>query len=186
MNRLQAIKFVAGADEDPNMIFESLNTKGRDLQQVDLIKNFLYLSLGADADEVYASYWRPMENVFVPAELERFAWASLVSKGENVLQKRTYEAVQRRLRQSGRRGDEDVCYRTSYRGGLVRTPHSSSQRGELRIRTAIQDVVAAGGNTALPADSLLLPPFQQSDNAVICFRLVCDRVLPGSPDDGRR
>jgi Protein of unknown function DUF262 len=101
MNRLQAIKLIAGSNDDPNMIFESLNTKGRDLQQVDLIKNFLYLSLGDDADEVYRSYWQPMEHVLRPSGMEKFAWASLVSKGENVLRKRTYEAVQRRLRKTG-------------------------------------------------------------------------------------
>lgn len=150
MNRLQAIKLVAGFNEDPNMIFESLNTKGRDLQQVDLIKNFLYLSLGDAANEIYASYWQPMENVLRPAELEKFAWASLVSKGENVLQKRTYEAVQRRLRQAGVEDTKnyviDLHSEAIWYERLIRSSKETNQVA----RTAIDDLVAAGGTTALP------------------------------------
>lgn len=164
MNRLQAIKLVAGANEDPNMIFESLNTKGRDLQQVDLIKNFLYLSLGEDADEVYASYWRPMENVLRPAELERFAWASLVSKGENVLQKRTYEAVQRRLRQSGVAETKTYVIELHTEAVWFERLIRPLKEGNPAIRTAIQDVVAAGGNTALPLILYCYRRFQESSN----------------------
>lgn len=150
MNRLQAIKLVAGPTDDPNMIFESLNTKGRDLQQVDLIKNFLYLSLDEDADEVYRSYWRPMEHLLRPAELEKYAWASLVSRGENVLQKRTYEAVQRRLRLAG--VDDTKAYvvelytEAVWFERLIRP----SKEPNAHVRRALEDVFAAGGSTALP------------------------------------
>lgn len=150
MNRLHAIKLVAGSNDDPNMIFESLNTKGRDLQQVDLIKNFLYLSLADDADEVYSSYWQPMENVLRPAELEKFSWASLVSRGENVLQKRTYEAVQRILRKQGSAGTKkyviDLHTESIWFERFIRT----SKEPDMTVRSAIEDLLASGGSTALP------------------------------------
>jgi hypothetical protein len=150
LNRLVAVKLVASFDDDPNMIFESLNTKGRPLQQVDLIKNFLYLSLGEDASEVHATYWRPIEMKMDPKDLEKFAWAWQVSIGDNILQKRTYDAVQRRLR-----GQPDEMVKD-----YVKSLHRESSwflslvnpTFEVRnsICAAIANVLEAGGSTALP------------------------------------
>jgi uncharacterized protein with ParB-like and HNH nuclease domain len=158
LNRLFAIKLVASGTDDPNMIFESLNTKGRDLQQVDLIKNFLYLALGAEASTVYRRHWRPMEGVLDPNELERFAWAWEVSMGENVLQKRTYESVQRRLRNRSSHEVKDYVAalhtQSVWFDKLIRSAHETDPS----IRRAIKNVNAAGGSTALP---LLLYCYRQ-------------------------
>ena len=150
LNRLFAIKIITGGTDDANMIFESLNTKGRDLQQVDLIKNFLYLSLEDQASDIYKAHWRPMEKSLRPEELEKFAWASLVSRGTNVLQKRVYEAVQRGLR------DQAVSTIIAYVADLheeavyfERMLRPAKEPNE-DVRVAIDRVVAAGGSTALP------------------------------------
>ncbi|WP_277212702.1 DUF262 domain-containing protein [Isoptericola croceus] len=165
MNRLFAIKLIAGPTDDPNMIFESLNTKGRDLQQVDLIKNFLYLSLGSDADEVYSSYWQPMENSLRPEELERFAWASLVSRGSNVLQKRTYEEVQRSLRKKGVAGTRAYVVELSTEAVWFERLLRIEKEPNPVVRRALDDVYAAGGVTALPLILYCYRRYMQENDA---------------------
>lgn len=52
-------------DENPQVVFESLNSTGLDLTKADLIRNFVLMPLSAaEQDEMYTNYWLPMENVF--------------------------------------------------------------------------------------------------------------------------
>lgn len=56
-------------DENPQVVFESLNSTGLDLTKADLIRNFVLMPLSAaEQDEMYTNYWLPMENVFRNAE----------------------------------------------------------------------------------------------------------------------
>ncbi|HLH63453.1 MAG TPA: DUF262 and DUF1524 domain-containing protein [Ktedonobacteraceae bacterium] len=51
--------------DNPQLIFESLNSTGMDLSQADLIRN--YVLMGLDTDEqaqLYKKYWYPMEQSF--------------------------------------------------------------------------------------------------------------------------
>ncbi|MFL5657822.1 MAG: DUF262 domain-containing protein [Ktedonobacteraceae bacterium] len=53
------------AHDDPQLIFESLNSTGMDLSQADLIRN--YVLMGLDNEEqtkLYKTYWYPMEQSF--------------------------------------------------------------------------------------------------------------------------
>jgi len=52
-------------DDDPQMIFESLNSTGLDLSQADLIRNFILMRLDIETqNELYRHYWLPMEESF--------------------------------------------------------------------------------------------------------------------------
>lgn len=51
--------------DDPQMIFESLNSTGLDLTQADLIRNYVLMRLDDDRQTtLYESYWRPIEQLF--------------------------------------------------------------------------------------------------------------------------
>ena len=51
--------------DDPQMIFESLNSTGLDLTQADLIRNFVLMRLDEGAQtQLYADYWQPLEVSF--------------------------------------------------------------------------------------------------------------------------
>ncbi len=51
--------------DNPQLIFESMNSTGLDLSQADLIRNFILMSLGPDEqNRLYTDYWRPMEIAF--------------------------------------------------------------------------------------------------------------------------
>jgi len=51
--------------DDPQMIFESLNSTGLDLTQADLIRNFVLMRLDEEEQtELYANFWQPLELSF--------------------------------------------------------------------------------------------------------------------------
>lgn len=53
-----------GAD-NPQLIFESMNSTGKELSQADLIRNFILMDLDPTLQQMlYVDYWRPMEIAF--------------------------------------------------------------------------------------------------------------------------
>ena len=49
--------------DDPQKIFESLNSTGLDLSQGDLIRNYILMGLERDKQsKVYKEFWTPIEN----------------------------------------------------------------------------------------------------------------------------
>lgn len=56
------VSIVLDADDNPYLVFESLNAKGRPLTQADLIRNYFFMRIHVDKqDEVYNEYWQPMQ-----------------------------------------------------------------------------------------------------------------------------
>lgn len=52
-------------EDNPQLIFESMNSTGRELSQADLIRNFVLMGLETDLQtRLYNQYWRPMEQAF--------------------------------------------------------------------------------------------------------------------------
>ncbi|GGK85664.1 DUF262 and DUF1524 domain-containing protein [Deinococcus radiotolerans] len=55
--------------DDPQLIFESLNSTGKDLTQADLIRNNVLMGLeAAEQDNLSRDYWVPMEALFADTE----------------------------------------------------------------------------------------------------------------------
>lgn len=51
--------------DDPQLIFESMNSKGMELAQTDLIRNYILMGLEPEKQEIfYKKYWRAMEEDF--------------------------------------------------------------------------------------------------------------------------
>lgn len=60
--RLEIINIVLTNDDDPQLIFESLNSTGLDLSEGDKIRNFILMGLPAKKqNEYYENYWNPIE-----------------------------------------------------------------------------------------------------------------------------
>lgn len=52
-------------NDNPQLIFESLNSTGLDLSQADLIRNYVLMGLEPkEQEEIYNNYWYPMEQSF--------------------------------------------------------------------------------------------------------------------------
>ena len=55
--------------DNPQLIFESLNSTGLDLSQADLIRNFALMGLDSEKqEEIYNNFWFPMERDFGHAQ----------------------------------------------------------------------------------------------------------------------
>ena len=58
------ISLTEGSD-DPQLIFESLNSTGLRLTQTDLVRNYILMGLDQDRQkQIYNNYWYPMEQKF--------------------------------------------------------------------------------------------------------------------------
>lgn len=66
ISKLIIIDVALDSDRDnPQLIFESLNSTGKELTQADLIRNFILMGLNSNDQEVlYKKYWYPMEENF--------------------------------------------------------------------------------------------------------------------------
>jgi uncharacterized protein with ParB-like and HNH nuclease domain len=64
--KLVVVDIALSRDQDnPQLIFESMNSTGRELTQADLIRNFILMGLEPDLQtRLYEDYWRPMEQDF--------------------------------------------------------------------------------------------------------------------------
>lgn len=62
IKKLEVINIRLDEDDDPQLIFESLNSTGLDLSEADKIRNYLLMSLApAEQDELYNRFWNPIE-----------------------------------------------------------------------------------------------------------------------------
>jgi uncharacterized protein with ParB-like and HNH nuclease domain len=60
--RLAVVSIVLDSGDDPYLVFESLNSKGRDLTPADLIRNYFFMRIHVDQqEEINANYWQPMQ-----------------------------------------------------------------------------------------------------------------------------
>jgi len=59
--------------DNPQLIFESLNSTGLELSQADLIRNFILMGMQPDLQRrIYDQYWYPMEVLFGHAEYSSY------------------------------------------------------------------------------------------------------------------
>lgn len=64
--KLVVVDIALNRDQDnPQLIFESMNSTGKELSQADLIRNFILMGLEPELQtRLYEQYWRPMERDF--------------------------------------------------------------------------------------------------------------------------
>lgn len=59
--------------DNPQLIFESMNSTGKDLSQADLIRNYILMGLEPNLQtRLYGKYWRAMEQDFGQENYEKF------------------------------------------------------------------------------------------------------------------
>lgn len=71
ISRLTIVGIVLNNEQgdDPQLIFESLNSTGLDLSKSDLIRNYILMGLNqSEQDKIYNNYWRPFEKQFEDKE----------------------------------------------------------------------------------------------------------------------
>ncbi|CAM3888566.1 DUF262 domain-containing protein [Aeromicrobium ponti] len=88
--RLSLVSIVLASDDNPYLVFESLNAKGRPLTQADLIRNFFFMRISSDKhEEVYQEYWKPMQDYYQDS-LTEYIRHFLARKGKIVRSSEVY------------------------------------------------------------------------------------------------
>ncbi|GAA7665945.1 hypothetical protein JP0145_09490 [Helicobacter pylori] len=65
LEKLTIVEITLKKEEDPQLIFESMNSKGIELTQTDLIRNYIVMETEVEKREgFYNKYWRTMEEKF--------------------------------------------------------------------------------------------------------------------------
>lgn len=91
------VSIVLDADDNPYLVFESLNAKGRPLTQADLIRNYFFMRIHIDKqEEVYRNFWLPMQNA-LNENLTEFIRHYLMKDGNIIKQDDVYYALKDRV-----------------------------------------------------------------------------------------
>ncbi|MFP5989984.1 DUF262 domain-containing protein [Helicobacter pylori] len=90
--------------DNPQLIFESMNSTGKDLTQTDLIKNYILMGLEPEKQKIfYKKYWRAMEEDFKQNEtlFSQFVRHYLTIKTNIPNINKVYEAFKRYQQERG-------------------------------------------------------------------------------------
>lgn len=67
------ISLKPSAGDDPQLIFESLNSTGKDLEESDKIRNYILMKQSSEEqEELYKDYWEVIENKVVSKGINKF------------------------------------------------------------------------------------------------------------------
>ncbi len=74
IDKLTIVDIKLNADDDnPQVIFESLNSTGLDLSQSDLIRNYILMNKTLEEqNRLYNNYWHPMEKILIRTDWNYF------------------------------------------------------------------------------------------------------------------
>lgn len=157
-------------NDNPQLIFESLNSTGLDLSQADLIRNFVLMSLTREEQEkLYEQYWYPMERRFGDAgyaELfDRFMRDYLTVETGNIPNiKEVYAVFKQYLaNEAGKKSLQEIVEHVSlFSGYFVKLVFG--QDGDEDINKAIHDINDLKVEVAYP---FLLELYHDYDSGVL-------------------
>ena len=73
LRRLSIIEMKLDDDDNPQRIFETINSTGLDLKEYDKIRNYVLMGLDSDRQNfLYKKYWRTIERTFEQEDYEKF------------------------------------------------------------------------------------------------------------------
>ncbi|MEV8027091.1 DUF4268 domain-containing protein [Cellulosimicrobium funkei] len=154
---LAIVVVTAEPGDNAHRIFESLNNTGLQLNQSDLLKNYLFMRLGEKADTVYESVWLPLEKKLSADSLELLFWLDLVQTDERAKQSDTYVGQQKRLEKlKTPEAIEDEVLRVAKLGDVLATILEPSREDDAEIRRRLYRIKAWGSTTAYPVVMRLL------------------------------
>lgn len=79
LTRMEVVDITTDTGDNAHRIFQTLNSTGRTLSQVDLLRNHFFMLLPSRAEEAYADYWQPIENSLGDA-VDSFFWSDLIAR----------------------------------------------------------------------------------------------------------
>jgi len=96
-NYFSVVSIVLDPDDNPHLVFESLNSKGRPLTHADLIRNYFFMRIHMDKQqEAYEELWKPMEEK-LGEYLTEYIRHYLMKKGTFIKQTDVYYILKERV-----------------------------------------------------------------------------------------
>ncbi len=103
LDRLILVSITSDDRDNPYLIFESLNNKGLDLTQSDLIRNYIFMNFPeSEREEIYKNSWLSLEGKFKDNSqgsgkeldgLTQFFWFYLRKNGNSIAEKEIYKQM---------------------------------------------------------------------------------------------
>lgn len=109
LEKLLLVNITTDDNDNPYLIFESLNNKGEELTQVDLVRNYIFMRLTTEErQEVYDDEWLPFIESFkesfgnekYASEVTKAFWFYLRKDGEEVIEKEVYKILKKHFDRS--------------------------------------------------------------------------------------
>ncbi|MDJ0580407.1 DUF262 domain-containing protein [Crocosphaera sp.] len=105
LEKLVIVNITSGEDDNPYLIFESLNNKGEELTQADLVRNYIFMKLPRESREKqYNRLWLPLENRFKEQAGEKYSgeltnafWFYLRKDGRSVSKNNIYQSLKKKI-----------------------------------------------------------------------------------------
>jgi alkylated DNA nucleotide flippase Atl1 len=168
LGALAFVSITSRGDDNVYRIFESLNNTGMPLSQGDLLRNYVFMRLGARGEEAYDGWWRPMQERLSADDLVALFWMDIVATQSEVKQGDMYSA--QRLRLDALSSDEVFTEITRFAGlshllALMRDPASSERFGR-QVHDALARLTAWGATTADPLILQLLARTESGDMTI--------------------
>ncbi len=105
MLEVVSVSLTQGLD-NPQLIFESMNSTGKSLTSADLIRNYVLMG-HPQQDELYRTYWRPIEETLGPSSysdiFDEFVrnWLTVIYAPETLTRRNIYQTFKRYFESSG-------------------------------------------------------------------------------------
>jgi hypothetical protein len=97
LTRMTLVEITTELGDNVHRIFQTLNSAGVKLKQVDLLRNHFFMLLPTRGETLYSEVWREMELRLGENQLDRFFWADLVRGDPRVSRSDVYASMQVRL-----------------------------------------------------------------------------------------
>lgn len=107
IQRLEVVSIsLTQGQDNPQLIFESMNSTGKGLSSADLIRNFVLMGQ-PDQDQLYETYWRPIEEALgastYDAVFDEFVrdWLTVLHAPEPLVRRDVYQSFKRHFEEEG-------------------------------------------------------------------------------------
>ena len=109
IQRLEIVDITLSQGQDnPQLIFESMNSTGKDLTTADLVRNFVLMGLPMDEQEdLYANYWRKIEETLGADSYDEVFdeflrnWLTVINAPTSIVARDVYRLFKRHVMDNG-------------------------------------------------------------------------------------
>lgn len=109
IGRLEVVTIsLAQGQDNPQLIFESMNSTGKDLSTADLVRNYVLMGLPmGEQENLYANYWRKIEETLGADSYDRVFddflrnWLTVISAPASIVSRDVYRLFKRHAADNG-------------------------------------------------------------------------------------